>query len=451
MGSFWKCSCIVLLFVLVGVTSIAFPEDGQVCDVSEKKTTTPPIIDLSSLIDSSATSEARAAVVQSIGDACRRWGFFQVVNHGVGHESIDSFSKAMQDFFHLDTPTKKLVSRTADNSRGFADDELTKQRVDLKELFDVGHVPRPDLAPDDPLNHVLDGYNQWPTNPPNFESAVMDYYNNCASLSASLMAAIAESLGLPESFFDSSLGGNHTSYLRLNWYPIFEANGGTSKGSDATALGVSRHTDAGALTVLLQDTVSALEVYSGTKEDAGDGQWVPVEPVPGAFTINLGDMIQVRCLFLGFMCFSCTSRCTFTLASRNVCCTTYGSLAYLNSCVDLLMHQVWTNGLYAAPEHRVRRSTSAERFSAPFFYNPSYSADVQPMPLTRSVYEAVLKSAGTASAEDAEAISVPEAELESRMKPRYEPISWGYFRRRRFLGDFADHGKDIQIEDYLIE
>jgi len=301
MGSFWKYSCIILFSIVIGAASLASSEGGQVCDNSDNKMTTPPVIDLSSLLDSSATSEARAAVVQRIGDACRRWGFFQVVNHGIAQDSIDSFSKAMQDFFHLDTPTKKLVGRTADNSRGFADDELTKQRVDLKELFDVGHVPRPDLAPDDPLNHVLDGYNQWPTNPPIFESAVMDYYHNCANLSASLMAAIAESLGIPGSFFDSSLGGNHTSYLRLNWYPIFEANGGTSKGADATALGVSRHTDAGALTVLLQDSVSALEVYSGTKEDAGDGKWVPVEPVPGAFTINLGDMIQVMAVVFCFL------------------------------------------------------------------------------------------------------------------------------------------------------
>jgi hypothetical protein len=112
---------------------------------------------------------------------------------------------------------------------------------------------------------------------------------------------------------------------------------------------------------------------------------------------------------------------------------------------------VWTNGLYAAPEHRVRRSTTQERFSAPFFYNPSYDTHVQPMPLKRAAYEAVLKSSGTASAEAGEVPEVSEAGLMLRMQPRYESISWGYFRRQRFLGDFADHGKDIQIEDFLIK
>jgi hypothetical protein len=35
-------------------------------------------------------------------------------------------------------------------------------------------------------------------------------------------------------------------------------------------------------------------VYSGSKEDAGDGAWVPVRPVKGSLTINTGDMMQVR-------------------------------------------------------------------------------------------------------------------------------------------------------------
>ena len=59
-------------------------------------------------------------------------------------------------------------------------------------------------------------------------------------------------------------------------------------------LGISRHTDAGGLTLLLQDNVSALEAYSGMKQDKGDDEWVPVNPVDGAITVNIGDMLQVQ-------------------------------------------------------------------------------------------------------------------------------------------------------------
>lgn len=82
-------------------------------------------------------------------------------------------------------------------------------------------------------------------------------------------------------------------------------------------MGISRHTDAGALTILLQvarvnsdstcyvdssgDANSCdmtvdggLEVYTGSKEDNADGQWVPVAPIANTLVINTGDMLQVK-------------------------------------------------------------------------------------------------------------------------------------------------------------
>ena len=98
----------------------------------------------------------------AIDAACRTWGFFQVVNHGIDAGLIDAFEAQMVHFFKLPADVKRAVKRTATNSRGFADDELTKQLRDLKELYDVGHCPRRDLAADAPENVVMDGYNQWP-------------------------------------------------------------------------------------------------------------------------------------------------------------------------------------------------------------------------------------------------------------------------------------------------
>ena len=311
--------------------------------------------------------EARAATVAAIGKACVEWGFFAVVNHGVADGVVADFKKEMRNFFYLPLEEKLKVKRTATNSRGFADDELTKQRRDWKELFDCGHVPCPDLPADHEDNRVLDGYNQWPDEAlPTFEPAARNYYEACAGLSALLMSAVAESLGLERTFFASDMSP-HTSYLRLNYYP-------PCPDPEPGQLGISRHTDAGALTVLLQDEVASLQVYSGTKEDNGDGEWVGVPPVKGGFTINIGDMLQV-----------------------------------------------WTNGQYAAPEHRVRSNPTLERFSAPFFYNPAYHADVQPVGI--------------------------DEQLDRLL---YRPINWGEYRGARFAGDFADVGKEVQIEDFAI-
>jgi isopenicillin N synthase-like dioxygenase len=40
--------------------------------------------------------------------------------------------------------------------------ELTKQTLDLKEVFDVSRVPHPDLPDTHPLNKTIEGFNLWP-------------------------------------------------------------------------------------------------------------------------------------------------------------------------------------------------------------------------------------------------------------------------------------------------
>lgn len=63
-----------------------------------------------------------------------------------------------------------------------------------------------------------------------------------------------------------------------------------------------------------------------------DGTWHLVKPLEGALTINVGDMAQVL-----------------------------------------------TNDLFVASNHRVLQSTSRERYSRAFFFNPMYTADIEPL------------------------------------------------------------------------
>ena len=83
--------------------------------------------------------------------------------------------------------------------------------------------------------------------------------------------------------------------------------------------------------------------------------------------------------------------------------------------------QVWSNNEYKAPEHRVRASLEKKRYSSPFFYNPNYEINVSPFITEKSI----------------------------RKEAIYNPINYGNFRLRRFQGDYADTGKEIQIEDFL--
>ena len=70
-------------------------------------------------------------------------------------------------------------------------------------------------------------------------------------LSMRLTEAISLGLGLDKDRF-VDLFDDHTSYLRLNYYPI-------CPDGDGTTLGVNRHTDAGFLTILKQSNVASLQ------------------------------------------------------------------------------------------------------------------------------------------------------------------------------------------------
>ncbi|KUG00768.1 Gibberellin 2-beta-dioxygenase 8 [Phytophthora nicotianae] len=84
------------------------------------------------------------------------------------------------------------------------------------------------------------------------------------------------------------------------------------------------------------------------------------------------------------------------------------------------MVQVWSNDQFVAPLHRVLANGGADRFSAPFFYNPSYKAQVEPI---------VMKPGDVAN---------------------YRQLSWGEFRLRRYQGNVTDKGKEIQIGDFKV-
>ncbi|CAN0449351.1 unnamed protein product, partial [Ascophyllum nodosum] len=236
---------------------------------------------------------------------------FQAVNHGIPRGVLEKLVSQGREMFALPKEVKAAFKRTESNARGWYDDELTKQTKDWKEGFDVGHSLFPDLPPDHPSNVVAEGYNQWPQDMPDFKETADAFYSSAARVAEGLLEGVASYLGLPRKFFTPSFDP-HTSYLRLNYYPPCPEPCGM--------LSVNRHSDAGALTVLLQESgTTALQVnYKGT------GQWVSIPPVDGALTINVGDMLQV-----------------------------------------------WTNELFVAPEHRVLSQTDRDRFSAPFFYNPA--------------------------------------------------------------------------------
>lgn len=300
-------------------------------------------------------------VIPALRQACISHGFFYLRNHGIPTEDVQALLTNTAQFFSQPLMDKKRLQRSDTNPWGFYDNELTKNRKDWKEILDIG----PDAGSSaDPQEPFPEAKAQIPAQPTSFRPQVERYMATCASVSEHLRRLLLQSLDAAEQ--DVSFDKNHSSFLRLNYYPLCpnpapsDADFTPSSGE----LGISHHTDAGVLTLLLQGDVPGLQFYHA-------GQWHTVPPKPDTLMVNIGDVVQV-----------------------------------------------WSNDRYVAPLHRVLASASQKRYSAAYFYNPSYADRYAPLPSTG--------------------------------QPRYRPISWAEFRQGRTAGDYADVGEELQISHFKI-
>jgi isopenicillin N synthase-like dioxygenase len=277
-----------------------------------------PIIDVSELI---AGGPCPPAVAERLGAACRESGFFYVVGHSVDAALQARLCEFSREFFAQDLQAKLAVRMALGGRawRGYfrVGDELTSGKPDQKEGLYFGA----ELPADDPRVRAgtpLHGPNLFPAKPAGLRGAVLEYMAALTGLGQRLMAGLALSLGLEESYFADRLTGEPLTLFRIFNYP---------PPADPGLWGVGEHTDYGLLTILLQDDAGGLEVKSRSR-------WVPAPPVPGSLVCNLGDMLDRM-----------------------------------------------TGGLYRSTPHRVRNPAPRDRLSFPFFFDPSFFARVQPIEL----------------------------------------------------------------------
>lgn len=133
-----------------------------------------PVIDLSILnypdFSSEKYSKELETLVAEISDASKKWGFFQVINHGVPLEHKEKIELASRKFFALSKEDKRKVGRDEFNPLGYYDTEHTKNVRDWKEVFDFA-LQNPTIIPfsPDPDDKQLKQLNsQWPDYPPEF-------------------------------------------------------------------------------------------------------------------------------------------------------------------------------------------------------------------------------------------------------------------------------------------
>ncbi|KAF1336419.1 2og-fe alamin adenosyltransferase, partial [Globisporangium splendens] len=238
-----------------------------------------PVIDIHAFLDENATQEARDAVAEQVGHACREIGFLVVTNHGVAEVTIKDAFQAAKEYFDQSTEEKKKVPMSPEYPYGYECGEiLSKSReegvaslADLKETFQIciGALGKtPVLTP------------LWPEGPESFKPAMTEYYRSLEKLASTMMQIFACALKLPPTWFDNKID-NHMSSLRILNYPHQDHQSGTEQ------IRASAHTDYGSLTILAVD-----DAPGGLQVQDHDGNWQDVKAPAGSFVINLGDLMN---------------------------------------------------------------------------------------------------------------------------------------------------------------
>lgn len=295
-----------------------------------------PLIDISALFN--GRSPAREEIDRQIMEAASGIGFMTVKGFP-GQALIEQPRRAdLLKVFGLPEAEKAKLYRwnfdpTHKNVyRGWF--PLQNGVVSYKEGIDIG----PDIAHQSATTKAGDPLLETTPLPaeasvPGWRTRAAEYYRAMEGVGGALMASVARGLGLPETIFDAAFK-NGISTLRLIRYPSRPPEAGmiedkhmvTHRGERRALVG-GAHVDSGFVTLLAQDGVEGLQAQKH------DGEWIDVPPVDGVLAVNFGQLLQR-----------------------------------------------WTGGKVTATMHRVI-APGRERFSIPFFYEPSADAEIAALPI----------------------------------------------------------------------
>ncbi|XP_065850389.1 2-oxoglutarate-Fe(II) type oxidoreductase hxnY isoform X2 [Euphorbia lathyris] len=271
--------------------------------------------------------------VSSLKQACLDSGFFYVINHGISQEFMEEVFAESKKFFELPLVEKMKVLRN-EKHRGYTPmlDEIldpdNQVHGDYKEGYYMGvEVSEDDAAAEKPFY----GPNVWPADDllPGWRETMERFRREGLEVARKVARIIALALDLEADFFDRpEMLGEPIAIMRLLHY------GAQISDPSSGIFGAGAHSDYGLITLLATDDVSGLQICKD--KDARPQVWEYIEPLKGAFIVNLGDMLER-----------------------------------------------WSNCIFRSTLHRVIGS-GQERYSIAYFIEPSHDCLVECLPTCKS-------------------------------------------------------------------
>ncbi|CAJ2659497.1 unnamed protein product [Trifolium pratense] len=224
-----------------------------------------PIIDMKKLL----SSEYGSSELSKLHLACKDWGFFQVVNHGVSSSLVEKVKLETQDFFNLPMSEKKKFWQTPQHMEGFGQAFVMsdEQKLDWADIFFMSTLPKHSrmshLFPKLPLP-IRDTFELYSMELQKLSMIIVEYMGKALKMDENEMRMLFE---------------DGVQSMRMNYYPPCP--------QPEKVIGLTKHSDPVGVTILLQlNEVEGLQIKKNC-------MWLPIKPLPNAFIVNIGDMLEI--------------------------------------------------------------------------------------------------------------------------------------------------------------
>ncbi|KAG5588116.1 hypothetical protein H5410_048550 [Solanum commersonii] len=224
-----------------------------------KSTLQIPVVDLSGI----EVEDGRKKIVDEIREASEKWGFFQVINHGIPSSVLEEIIDGTRKFHEQDVEVKNEYYSSDPTARRVRY-ESNLHLYKTKNSKDSLHISWQDS-----------GHNEPEEIPPVCRKPSVEYINHVIKLQHILLGLLSEALGL---------NPNHLKAIGCDKGPTLVCNYYSACPQPEPTLG--KHTDPVFATILLQDQNGGLQVMC-------DNQWADVTPIEYGLVVNIGDLLQI--------------------------------------------------------------------------------------------------------------------------------------------------------------
>ncbi|KAJ8498883.1 hypothetical protein OPV22_009435 [Ensete ventricosum] len=219
-----------------------------------------PVLDMEKL-----RGKEREQTMDLLRDACEKWGFFELLNHGISHELMDEVERRTKEHYQQcrEQKFKQLACKALKSGPGTGVTDM-----DWESTFFLRHLPVSNMS-------------DFPDMDEEYRKAMREFATGLEKLAERLLDLLCENLGLEEGYLKNAFYGSKGPNFgtKVSNYPPCPR--------PELIHGLRAHTDAGGIILLFQDDrVSGLQLLK-------DGHWIDVPPMHHSIVVNLGDQLEV--------------------------------------------------------------------------------------------------------------------------------------------------------------